>query len=286
MEKFIKSFEWGGKQGVSPLLLRASASAAQIPQGFFRIICPLWILDYEFADYGKYRVKTANAPWQKRHGLTAHLYPPNTPFWEDTRGTAGRRRSAWIVFSASAHSDIENLIRKSGYARFVDPEKRLGNNLMRCVQIGEQCGEQGFWEAQSILCSMLNMLVNAQAADGETYEIAGEAPLKEEFVFAKEVENFLKRHISEKVILSDIAEHLHVCVSLLLRRYKAETGASPMATLIRLRVDYAKTLLLKGYPLKTIAGQLGFSDAFHFSKTFKRIEGISPRDFIETIRKN
>jgi len=37
--------------------------------------------------------------------------------------------------------------------------------------------------------------------------------------------------------------------------------------------------LQRGLPLKAIAQRLGFSDAFHLSKTFKRVEGISPRTF-------
>jgi two-component system response regulator YesN len=33
-------------------------------------------------------------------------------------------------------------------------------------------------------------------------------------------------------------------------------------------------------PIYTIAEKLGFENAFYFSKVFKRVEGISPRDFL------
>ena len=53
-----------------------------------------------------------------------------------------------------------------------------------------------------------------------------------------------------------------------------------MTRLINLRIDHAKHLLLRGVPLKQIAQEAGFSDAFHLSKTFKHVEGISPRGFL------
>ena len=38
-------------------------------------------------------------------------------------------------------------------------------------------------------------------------------------------------------------------------------------------------LLAKGYRLKEIARQAGFADEFHLSKTFKQMEGMSPRAY-------
>jgi len=74
---------------------------------------------------------------------------------------------------------------------------------------------------------------------------------------------------------------LHVSISSLSHRYKQEKGVSPITRLLSLRINYSKALLLKGYPLKAIAVQLGFTDAFHFSKTFKIMEGIPPREFLK-----
>lgn len=50
--------------------------------------------------------------------------------------------------------------------------------------------------------------------------------------------------------------------------------------LINLRIDRVKHLLLRVAPLTQVALATGFSDALHLSKTFKHIEGISPRDFL------
>lgn len=52
---------------------------------------------------------------------------------------------------------------------------------------------------------------------------------------------------------------------------------------LRMRIEFAKTLLLKGQTLKAIAAETGFCDPFHLSKTFKQVTGHSPRQFVESL---
>ena len=97
--------------------------------------------------------------------------------------------------------------------------------------------------------------------------------------FVREVDLFLKSHLVERVTLDQIARHCHTSISALSHRYKKETGKTPMNALHRMRIDHAKALILRGFPLKSIGYDLGYSDEFHLSKTFKKITGISPREF-------
>ena len=94
---------------------------------------------------------------------------------------------------------------------------------------------------------------------------------------------FLRAHMVQRLSLAAMAAHLHVSVSTLSHRYRAETGESPIATLICLRIQQARNLLMKGQGLKTIAASLGFSDVYHLSKMFKRVEGRSPRQFMKAL---
>lgn len=277
----IKNYNWTRKTGISPVLMQATVITVQVKQMLAMIRLPLWILDYEFAEYGRYRVKKASAPWRDRNARTGHLYPPNTALWEDTRNSTGIRNSAWLFFSMDPQESIMRLINKSGYACFFDPDEILGQTILRCAKIGEEQGEEGFWEAQSMLCRALYLLVNSAPAGGENYRITSTGKGRKEPAFAKSVDNLLKQHISERITLDDIARNLCISKSLLVHRYKLETGNSPIATLIQMRVNYSKTLILKGFPLKNIAKQMGFSDVFHFSRTFKKTEGVSPRTYMK-----
>lgn len=56
-----------------------------------------------------------------------------------------------------------------------------------------------------------------------------------------------------------------------------ETGKTPSGFLISSRIERAKSLLKTcALPLKAIARETGFDDAYHFSRVFKKIAGVSP----------
>lgn len=64
------------------------------------------------------------------------------------------------------------------------------------------------------------------------------------------------------------------------RRFKLHTGMATGDYLQLLRINLAKSYLLYGsYNVAETAQLVGFSNAFYFSRVFKRITGISPSDF-------
>lgn len=55
------------------------------------------------------------------------------------------------------------------------------------------------------------------------------------------------------------------------------TGVSPINYLILIRLQQARQLLMtEEYPIKEIARAVGYEDAYHFSKSFKKQYGVSP----------
>lgn len=281
MKENTFGYRWKARDGMNPALLSATAVTARVERRLIRIQPAYWILDYEALNYGRYRVGKKNSDWHSRHSNTAHLYPPGTVLWEDTRLGVEKRDSVWIFFTDSSKSGLDALVAKQfGYARFLDSKGKLGELLHGIAEIGMRRGENGFWEAQALLCQALSLLTDAQSTGDETRTINEGFQEQGMFFLAERVDTFMKSHLGDKLTLPEIARHLHVSVSLLSHQYRRETGNSPAAAFARFRVEQAKSLLLKGFPLKTVAAQLGFADAFHLSKTFKRLEGISPRAFI------
>ena len=48
------------------------------------------------------------------------------------------------------------------------------------------------------------------------------------------------------------------------------------------KISRAKPLLLEqDFKIYEVADRLGFESAFYFSKVFKKVEGISPREFVQ-----
>jgi len=72
------------------------------------------------------------------------------------------------------------------------------------------------------------------------------------------------------------------------RLFKLETGKSPHEYLLDIRIDRACELLITegDSSIKEIAGDCGFVDPLHFSRTFKRKTGTPPSEWKLTLASN
>lgn len=63
-------------------------------------------------------------------------------------------------------------------------------------------------------------------------------------------------------------------------RFKIQTGMSPMAYVIHLRMQRAAAFLLsRDASVKEIAAEVGYDDAYYFSRLFRSVFGVSPRAY-------
>jgi AraC-like DNA-binding protein len=55
--------------------------------------------------------------------------------------------------------------------------------------------------------------------------------------------------------------------------------------IIGVRMENAKTLLQNGFSVNRTADMVGYHDSFNFSKMFKKLFGISPKQYAQANRK-
>lgn len=95
---------------------------------------------------------------------------------------------------------------------------------------------------------------------------------------------YLEHNIDRHITLDEIANTFHISKSYLIHIFQDAHGTSPIQYHKKLRITRAKHLLhFTNMSVTDIASLLGFDDIHSFSRTFKRIEGISPSEFKETI---
>lgn len=94
-----------------------------------------------------------------------------------------------------------------------------------------------------------------------------------------------RRHIDEHFReidhLEGIAEACHIDAAYLCRLFRRYDHQSPYQHLMRLKMNLAAERLQRpGCLVKEVAADLGFSDAYHFSRVFKRVLGLAPAKFM------
>jgi AraC family transcriptional regulator len=91
---------------------------------------------------------------------------------------------------------------------------------------------------------------------------------------------YIEEQLDASLTLEQMAATAHLSVYHFARQFKAATGLPPHQYVIMRRVERAKQLLQGGVlSLAEVAADAGFSDQSKFSHTFKRLAGVSPRQF-------
>jgi AraC family transcriptional regulator len=91
---------------------------------------------------------------------------------------------------------------------------------------------------------------------------------------------YMQANLAESVRLEDIAGAAGLSVFHFSRTFRHATGLAPHRYLIEARIVRVKTLLLEsGESLASIAEEAGFSDQSHMSKVFRRLAGMTPKQF-------
>ncbi|MFB4302052.1 GlxA family transcriptional regulator [Actinomadura sp. NTSP31] len=88
---------------------------------------------------------------------------------------------------------------------------------------------------------------------------------------------WLRDNLARDLSLADIAAQAGTSTRTLIRRFREQTGTTPLQWLHRARVRQAQHLLeTTDHPVERIAAQVGFGSPTAFRDRFKRTTGVSP----------
>lgn len=91
---------------------------------------------------------------------------------------------------------------------------------------------------------------------------------------------YLAAHLEDKVTLEDLAFETGSTPFRIMRAFAKSTGMTPHAWQTQARVRYAADLLKKGKRLAETAYACGFADQAHFTRTFRKVYGITPGQYL------
>lgn len=137
--------------------------------------------------------------------------------------------------------------------------------------IGDKVTQTGFYECLKRVQAFVTLHDGAgmQANKGKDYS--------QPVVLARE---YVQAHYREKLTLSEVAKAICISKGYLSSLFKKETGTNVSDFISKVKIEKAKTIISEGkYLMYEIAEQLGFENAYYFSKVFKKQTGYSPREY-------
>lgn len=101
---------------------------------------------------------------------------------------------------------------------------------------------------------------------------------------AEDIIKILKENVTSKLTINQIASKMNYSKAYIFRQFKTSMGMSIMDYYISLKIKTAKELISKSdYSIKEISDRLSFDTPNYFSKTFKKIVGITPSQYKKRI---
>lgn len=106
-------------------------------------------------------------------------------------------------------------------------------------------------------------------------------PVSEDYSIAA-AQNYIERHYAEDINVTELANLGYELVSCFMRRFKKETGVTPMEYLNGIRMKNARTLLKESnFPISEIAEKCGFETEEKFRVRFKESFDVTPEQYRE-----
>ena len=93
--------------------------------------------------------------------------------------------------------------------------------------------------------------------------------------------NFIQTQFLSDISLEMMCEISGFSKYYFIRSFTQLKGVSPYCYISALRINHAKELLKTKQPLSDIALQLGYSHQSHFSNAFKRVVGMTPKQYAD-----
>ena len=104
-------------------------------------------------------------------------------------------------------------------------------------------------------------------------------------IVAEEIIKILKANLNNRLTIEDISKTINYSKAYVFRQFKAATNKSVMEYYLELKIKRSKELLEENtLSIREISEQLCFDTPNYFSKTFKKLIGITPTEYKKRVQ--
>ena len=151
----------------------------------------------------------------------------------------------------------------------------FNEELVKLFQRAIDVVKNGLKSSQVYLSGMLFHILGLIISESKNKTLE-----KKELQYIEQAKVLMNENIYNVTTIQDIAAKINISYSLFRKNFKKHTGETPAKYLFDLKLLKSRQLLLESaYSIKEISFMLQFSSNEHFSIAFKKMYGLSPRNF-------
>lgn len=250
---------------------------------------PYWVLDVMTQGSQRQRVGSGDGEgvggedgggaFTRLSGVLA-LYAPHT-LYRELQEPGLRIEEAYMVFQAQGaiNTQLRTMLSSAGVCHIQDPAGLATTPLLQLGQRYPDPSPDTDWLRAGLMLEILGLLFHAPVIAPGLRTLAPQTD--SQGTLLDRINQFLKTHLHTPVSVADLAQAVGMSDSALAHTYPRLTGKTPYEAIQESKMTEAKRLLLRhGLNVQQVADRLGYSSAFNFSRTFKRIEGCAPSHYV------
>lgn len=188
------------------------------------------------------------------------------------------KQSGWSEFWIGFRGKLADSMVAGGFFSPQEPLINIGpsNSLMVLYRDAIRLAEREAMACQQLISGIVSHMLGHILYKSKNRSIG--ANYAEDII--NEARQIMRERAHHTLRAEDIAKSLGVGYSWFRQNFKRLTGSSPVQYISRLLMSRAKELLVtESLSIAEIAYTLGFENAGQFSTSFRKMEGVTPRQF-------
>ncbi|MDQ0209097.1 AraC family transcriptional regulator [Alkalicoccobacillus murimartini] len=201
------------------------------------------------------------------------LLKPYTPHEYITMGK--KWSTVYVTFGGTSVVSILDALKLNDSSLYTDLENQRFASMI--AEMLEKIKEDAEFSKLDLSSYLYNFLIHLRKYG----KVNNQPSLSNYYDKLRPMVEWLEWAYAEDIGLNDMAAYLNVSSQHLNRLFHHSFNMSPYSFLIQLRIRKAKEILIQNadVPLKNIAFLVGFNDVSNFVATFKKLEGMTPKNY-------
>ena len=150
--------------------------------------------------------------------------------------------------------------------------------MNQIINLSKATSKQLYGQDLLLKLKLAELLINISSYYRQ-YHAIHQAVLNSHYSTVYNIMNYIHSNYCDDLSLNFLEKKFYINKFYLCTLFKEVTGYSPNQYIINCRIMRAKELLINNTSVEDVCSQTGFNNLSHFSRTFKKLIGESPKQF-------